>query len=427
MPADELEKLFSSGRETVVSILIQDKTTRCGGVKYSIAESTGVEWTTHIVCNIVSGSLVVSVRVTCEDARAPDRLPPARKPYFVKQILSELGGGMDGDVPVADQAIFLAEGQELAAAALILGKARNRLPIVYVSSSYNGGYAVDPLALSRWVSGTAHVVVEPSRAFSFRLRSATASRNAYGGAIGVYWPESGRQKSYFLGRQITNPRALSMEIARDIRSSLSNRRQIANCSWAFLKEQVSSRRLEKLREQGSAELEEFYSAFGAEIASKELRIEQLEAENAAAHADYFRYRAPQSGTVEGVLAAGLEQDLFEGEILGVVRDALAHYASAVLPGSRREHIVRDLLEANPGSSAAHEKAEEIKAVLRGYKVLDAKSRVKLERLGFEISDDGKHYKAVYMGDGRYTFAISKSSSDVRAGLNLVSDICKQIL
>jgi hypothetical protein len=54
--------------------------------------------------------------------------------------------------------------------------------------------------------------------------------------------------------------------------------------------------------------------------------------------------------------------------------------------------------------------------------MDAKTRNALGRLGFDLTDDGKHYKAVFQGDGRYTFSFSKTSSDHRTGKNLASDI-----
>ena len=44
------------------------------------------------------------------------------------------------------------------------------------------------------------------------------------------------------------------------------------------------------------------------------------------------------------------------------------------------------------------------------------------RLGFDISSDGKHHKLTFRGDPRYTFSMPKSSSDHRAGKNLVGKI-----
>ena len=54
--------------------------------------------------------------------------------------------------------------------------------------------------------------------------------------------------------------------------------------------------------------------------------------------------------------------------------------------------------------------------------MDNKTRSALTRLGFDLSEDGKHYKAVFHGDPRYMFTLPKTSSDHRAGLNIFSDI-----
>ena len=54
--------------------------------------------------------------------------------------------------------------------------------------------------------------------------------------------------------------------------------------------------------------------------------------------------------------------------------------------------------------------------------MPAKLRQDIERLGFEISDDGKHYKLRYHGDGRYTVTIAKTPSDGRSGKNTLQDL-----
>ena len=41
----------------------------------------------------------------------------------------------------------------------------------------------------------------------------------------------------------------------------------------------------------------------------------------------------------------------------------------------------------------------------------------IEPLGFEITEDGKHYKVSYYGDGRYQTVYAKTPSDGRSGKN----------
>ncbi|WP_456082183.1 hypothetical protein [Leptotrichia sp.] len=48
----------------------------------------------------------------------------------------------------------------------------------------------------------------------------------------------------------------------------------------------------------------------------------------------------------------------------------------------------------------------------------------LETLGFEISDDGKHYKWTYYGDHRYVATAAKTCSDGRTGMDLSAIIEK---
>ena len=67
-------------------------------------------------------------------------------------------------------------------------------------------------------------------------------------------------------------------------------------------------------------------------------------------------------------------------------------------------------------------AEQIKSAFATSGDLNPTARRLLEDLGFSITEDGRHYKAVFQGDGRYSFTIAKTSSDHRAGRNLASQI-----
>jgi len=121
-----------------------------------------------------------------------------------------------------------------------------------------------------------------------------------------------------------------------------------------------------------------------------------------------------------------EQDYFPEEIISVIRDAAADAISRVQPNGRREHILRAVANSNPASEVPREGREKLKEIFRDYRSMSKDVRSGLAELGFSIADDGKHYKAVYRADDRYSFSIPKTSSDHRAGLNLASDMAKQI-
>ncbi|MBI4742641.1 MAG: hypothetical protein HY777_14070 [Betaproteobacteria bacterium] len=268
----------------------------------------------------------------------------------------------------------------------------------------------------------AHVVVEPSRAFSVNLKSLSASRNVYGGNVGVYWPESDARKSYFLDARHNTGDIIQTDIANDIRVAISNRRQKTNCNWLHLKEVISRCRYDKLKATGSTALDAFVDAFDSDQKAKEERINEAEQEIGRLTAELRKYGAGSQSSSNGLVATGEEQDLYQGEIRDIVIHALQDSLRNSRDDSRRLHVIQDLLQYNKASGTAAVFEEEVKSIFKSYTDMDAKTRTALAKLGFDVTDDGKHYKAIFQGDGRYMFSISKTSSDHRAGKNLASDI-----
>lgn len=56
-------------------------------------------------------------------------------------------------------------------------------------------------------------------------------------------------------------------------------------------------------------------------------------------------------------------------------------------------------------------------LLHNYNGMSGRTRQGLKDLGFEITEEGKHYKVTYYGDGRYQTTYAKTPSDVRSGIN----------
>ena len=99
-------------------------------------------------------------------------------------------------------------------------------------------------------------------------------------------------------------------------------------------------------------------------------------------------------------------------------------ANHVPRDSRREHVLKAVLNALPAAGIERAQRETLKDLLRGYKNMDNKTRKGLENIGFSIEEEGKHYKLVFQDDNRYTFTLPKSGSDHRGGLNAANDISK---
>jgi hypothetical protein len=318
---DDAEATLTVEKEQVTVAMANQPDHHIGGLRYVRTEDN-FEWTTSIVSRKTAAEHLLSLQVVCEALNTATRLPPPRKPYFIRQALSELGGGPDGAIPVADRPFRLSEGEAHVAAALMLGTAHNRLPIVYVSAGFEGGHLVNPDELSRFLSGMAHVVVEPSRKFSNQLKLLASSRNVYGGGAGVYWPESSARKSYFVDPEGKNRKAVQIEIATDIREALSNRRLRTNCTWSHLKETVARKKFDALKGGGSTDLEAYIAAFDSDLSAKDGRLSEAEQEIGRLNAEVKRLSAVGQTAGRGFMTMGKEQDLYQNEVSDTIVESL---------------------------------------------------------------------------------------------------------
>lgn len=393
------------------------------GLRYVKDESSGVRWITEVqFAGSPEGNSAAVIVYVDSDSTAL-RLPPARKPYIVRQLVSEFEKGEDGDLLVSDTPYYLKADEIEFAAAIINGNCGNALPIVYLSAFAEDKLSVDPGRLANWLSGIAHVVVEPDRQFSFRLAIEVDHRNTYGGAVGIYWPDRD-VRSLILPREYDfDPKIIAAEISKIIRDRAVRLRIPRSLTWANLQESRARLQLDRLRESGSRDLDDYIQNFDQELKAKEQSLAEAEAEVRRLEAEVRSLRA-RSKSLEGapVLVRGAESDLYEDECLGFIIDSLKRALENTHKESRRNHVLSSLIAANPVEDHASDYAAIIKNLLSTYRSLESSVAHDLEEMGFEISSEGKHHKLVFRGDGRYQLSMPKTSSDHRAGKNLVSEI-----
>lgn len=364
----------------------------------------------------------VSVRTFRDSASPVAHLPPAKKPVVVMTLLDALTGGWDGGVQVAKTARRLSSDEVDLAAGLISGDSGCYLPVVYVSANFDGSYWVDANALARELCGMAHVVAEPDRHFSRRLR--LEAESAYGGAVGIYWPDGS-------GRRLVRPNWTLKNadrrkaISKEVRQALLNRRPLTWCSWAAAQQLQSRLAIRALKESGSDQVDVYIATFDAELALKDEALQAAESEirRLAGELRASRQRSATSGVRVKV---GSEQDYYPDEIITVIRDAASDAISRVQDNGRRQHILRAIIEENEPNDLPSQRREKLKSILRDYRTITKEVRDGLTDLGFAIAEDGKHIKITYQSDDRYVFILPKTASDHRGGLNSVSDIAKRI-
>lgn len=409
--------------ESVEAHKVLDGDSTLFGLRYVKDEASGMRWVTEVQFAGTPDGNAAAVTVYVDSDSTALRLPPARKPYVVRQLVSTFGKGNDGDFLVSDEPYYLKTSDIDFAAAIVNGECSNALPIVYLSAFADDKLSVDPVRLAHWLSGVAHVVVEPDRQFSFRLAIEVEHRNTYGGAVGIYWPDRD-VRSLILPREYDfDPKAIAGEISRVIRDRAVRLRIPRMLTWANLQESRARIQLERLRQSGSRDLDDYVESFDQELTAKEQSLSEAEAEVRRLEAEVRSLRA-RTKTVEGapVLVRGAEFDLYEHECLGFVIDALKRAVENSPKESRRNHVLSSLISANPVEDSASEYAATIKSILSTYRSLESSVAHDLEEMGFEITSDGKHHKLVFRGDGRYQVSMPKTSSDHRAGKNLVSEI-----
>lgn len=387
----------------------------------------GLEWVSTIVFSRAPTANWIGIRTSCESQHPATRLPNAKKPVFVQTFLTRLGGGLDGEIKVQALPLRLTNSDVPLAARCISDKSGCRLPIVYVSAKFQGGHIVNVDSLAEKLAGMAHVLVEPNRPFSIRLMTEVESQNVYGGAIGVYWPEGGGRRSFFLHQESESPVEMEGAVVEEVRSALANRRPMTRVTWPAVQELISRRVYANLREKGSTEVQKYVDEFDKELKSKQVELDDAEREISRLEAEIRRYQAQNPMQSGLVLQTTPEQDFYAGEILGFVRDAIADAVTRVTEDCRRQHILNSIVKANPPSGESEAMRNRLKTLLRDFRAMDAKVRSGLQDMGFDISEEGKHYKIIFQGDDRYTFTMPKSGSDYRGGLNLAGDISRLLL
>ena len=404
-------------------------------VRYEKKDADGALWDTDYVMNFRERKMSVRLdRSYLESALTID--PAFSTPHFIT-LLSEHGYlKADGDVPVSNKPIWIDEANAELLCGVIRGERRYRLPVVYVSKTYYDEDPVDTGRMAGRLKGVAHVFVQKERRSNGVFRCACEDRNEYNGAIGVYFPNAHKR---FLYRAYDGIDERLMEKVIGAVIHHSNTQLVEPMyTWtgvnnALLREQYSSQKADRLaaelaKTQAIDEAEKLIESVDddmrrlRETVTKLVRqVEALTYENQG-----LRTKLDAVNVVP-LLRYGEEDEFFGGEIRDAVLCAIAEQLKNTQAGSRRQHILADVLAHNPYEGIAEARAAELKKLLTGYRTMSSAIRQALLDDGFTITEDGKHYRLTYYGDARYKTTLAKTASDVREGMNSARQIIREML
>jgi len=400
------------------------------GFRHDFPDDEGRLWRTEGVLRRATTGLghdIVRLRTQCL-ARTPGaQLKTPRKPFLIKALLMNGWGGTDETLAVSDQPVQLGDNDEglAAAKAVTFGEATTWLPTVYVSAAADAAWLLDEREIEKLaydLGGLAHVVVEPSRAFSFRLRDESAGRNAYGGTVGISVPGQGIIRRYFLGWQIQD----SKELALAVRAAATRlRSQMPAFGWDWTELQEQALRAQRERDRNRLTPEEIEQLYKDEIENLRDKIRQQE-------------QQIDSGVVEGVgtddgefstgnLIRRIGPEIYPGEVSDRLRFAARialKVADQIGLEERSKVILQRVVDRLPVSPALSELSQDLRRATKDPKRIARELISLLGRHGYVEKSDNKHIRleAGKGYDGLGSITLPKTPGEHRGLNNLRSQI-----
>lgn len=447
------ERNIRFGSERCFMDIAEYKEKNIEAIRYVKQDVDGVIWSTDYVMDF--SSMKMSIRLDRSYLESSLRINTKfSTPHFISMLIEKDYIKPDGDLKTERTPLLINEENINILSDIINGKRHYALPVVYVSAAKNGKYPVDIKLLAGKLKGAAHVLAQKSISLNEHLRTLCDDKNEYFGAIGIYFPNAEEHKKFiYHGNEDYDENQFEKVIRTVIQhgnaqrtdvlftwqgvknailmSDLSHREKEYNDTKQALKN-AEDRQTEILKEfdekkqelwqQARADAEEeenkLLEGVDEELAKLKNQIKELTHANEILEYENQGFKAKlDSSDNSPVLFEGEETDFYPGEIKDIILTVLSDILENTAAGSRRYDVIKDIIEHNDFKNSSKTKADRIKKLLNNYTDLTPPLRQALADLGFTITDDGKHYKLTYYGDGRYTTALSKTPSDVRTGKN----------
>lgn len=422
-------------------------------VRYEKKEEDGAVWDTDFVMNF--NLMKMSVRLDRSyTAEALEADSDFSTPHFITLLIERGYLKNDHQLPVQRSATLIGAENVKLVVDVINGNTHYNLPVVYITKTYNGENPVNVSFLANRLKGVAHILLEEENGLNQIIREQCKGNNEYYGAIGIYYPRGIGHRRYLYRSAVGYDSFLLEKVFRSV-IQYSNAQMVDTLfTWqgvnnALLRDRLISQREERLAaeeaqraaeaaatklldtldeeerkirkqafEDARSEANSILDSFDAEMQKLQDQVEALTRANEALQFENQGLKSKlDSRDSVPVLFMGDEFEFYPGEIKDLLLATLSEAVKGIQMKSRRVDIVRDIIRSNDYQKLSVAKAEEIKRILKNYDGMSARTRQALMDLGFEISEDGKHYKVVYYGDGRYQTSYSKTPSDGRTGKN----------
>lgn len=444
-------------------------------IRYEKTEDDGVVWDTDYVMNFDEMKMSVRLdRSYLEEAQSFDS--KFSTPAFIALLID--GGYVkdDNELQISRIPIAVTRDNLSLIADVINGKKRYQLPVVFISKTFAGNDPVDAGNVAKRLKGLAHVLVQEDTESISALKEMCGGKNEYNGAIGIYFPNRamGHEKILNHVYEGSENKIAEKVIQRVILYSNLQKPDMLY-TWqgvnnSLLRDKYSSKREELAESEAARRLSDYLVKMKSQEAEMRVqdadqKIEEMKKEVEQAHAlaeeskelvdsvdeemeqmrqqikELIRQNEALSYENQGlhtrlegmsatpILYLGSEDEFFQGEIKEFILEALDNERQRVKPKTRRADVLGDLIRSNGGvTGLPKKKGNKLKKFFTGFKEMPAPMKSYLKEIGFKITDEGKHYKLVYFGDGRYWTTVVKTGGDsAHGGLNAVTAIIRDML
>ncbi len=414
-------------------------------VRFKVIENDN-EWRTDCIFSKSKDNCKLAVKVSCQKNSFSGQLPKVHKPHIIKMLIENKYCDEELPVRIEDEPFFLSDKDDVKCGKIMTGELNTPLPVVYVSiDSYcKNKYWVDLNKLAIKLSGIAHVLVEPNKEFSKRLRTLSGDNNAHNGYVGVYFPGERIKQivSYkdYLVRGKINEQSFMERILEIIQHSLLNYSNNALITWEKL--QVEFHKSKLMRQQeASSEAEKEYTALlheadqenleyknlleatGLERKELEDKVSSLQSQLVGLEKQNSILKDKLENTQLGIITKGEIKEFYIDEVKDCIISVLKNALAGLNRKSRKYVIIDSILKNNKITGEGEKIFREIKDALQCKSNNELRRR--LEKCGF-VCVEGAHDKYLFFNDPKYTMLVSKSPSDYREAQNLYSDIMKLI-
>lgn len=397
--------------------------------RVTVVDEADELWTTDIVFNEKIHE--IQIRLARErEIVSVDYDENFRLPYFLKQLLRDNLGGLDVDLPVCDKPLYLDDSNISIIEELISGKKIYSLPVIYVSHPfYEDEYYINVEELARDMAGCAHVLVEKTSETTAYLKSATKEKNAYNGAIDIFYEDdsfrylkrsdlTANQYRYRISHAVYVRLAMRNIDGESSLSSIRLNNKIKTIKDNKIETEKLSLKIEELEEKRKYDNEVIESA-SMEMKQLQKSVNELELKVDSLTNALNRKNA---GTSKNITLDYTENEFYDDEIKRIVieciKRTLNNYDTDTKK-SREYHLLNDIAVNNTVSEFGNSIKAEMISIFKKDRLSNSDIKA-LKGIGF-VMQTGNHNKFVFHGDDRYIVTVPKTPSDYRSGENLAHD------